>query len=448
MQAASFLLTGIATLGLASLSLAQGGSRYADPPAGNNSGGGVGQPAAVGDPFSGSSEITPLQRTPMQQPPMGDRPQRDLLEELGDGGGVASPPPAMAQPATRQTPPSTYGARTQAAPVASSLSNAPSVDSSYAEQMMQAALEEQPSSRLSGSRVGLAQVVQAANSRSEQSELINAYWDLCSATADYYLSLYEQAELARLASRSPQLSTPLRAAIMKLTTRRDTSLTAARATQLKLATLMRREGQSLPLPGDMPLCSAYHTRYSQNFPGGGPQEATELHKLLPLRHAELLDAASGVSEAEEYFDQVVRQAGGAADAQNVVNALQLLALNRRAFVQIARDYNRRITRYTELAKPGDLRTERLVAMLIKTTNLATRSNSQSGPPSDRRSDISPPATFRSPLTGSPAPTLDPEVLPAGRFVEDVNSLRTMVEKAAVERVNPDEASVLVEQPSE
>lgn len=446
MQAASYLWAGVVTLATASVVLAQG-SRYDElsPPA---TGSGAGQPAAGNTPFAGSSEIPPLQRTPMQQPALGERPQRDLLEELGGGGRAPAAPPVTTQPEQAQTPPSTYGGRRQTPP-AGTPSNAPAtVDSDYAEQMMQAALKQQPNSRLSGTRVSLAQVVQAANSRSEQSELINAYWDLCSAAADYYLSLLEQGELARLASRSPQLNSPLRSAITKLTTRRDTSLTAARATQYKLATLMGRPGQLLPLPGDMPLCSAYHTRYSQNFPGGGPQEAAELHKLLPLRHAELLDAASGVSEAEEYYDQLARQAGGAADAQNVVNALQLLALNRRAFVQIARDYNRRITRYTELAKPGDLRTERLVAMLIKTTNLASRSSSQAGPPSDRRSDITPPATFRSPLTGSTAPTLDPEVLPAGRFVEDVNSLRTLVEKAAVENVNPDEKSVLIEQPSE
>src|SRR5690606_8171227 len=111
--------------------------------------------------------------------------------------------------------------------------------------------------------------VRAGGSRSEQSEAIGAYWDLCSAVADYYLSMHEEGELVRLGNRIGQMTSPMREAQKKLTTRRDTSLVAAQASQLRLAALMRRnEAVGLPLPGDMPLCAVYHTRYSQNFAGG------------------------------------------------------------------------------------------------------------------------------------------------------------------------------------
>lgn len=423
--------------GLAATAEAQSGTSGYDR---YNQGGGVeGQSTPSGDqPFAGVGGAGPLDTAPMERVPMAKKPPRDLPAV----GELARPSATPTTPNASGTPPSSYGSSNRSGS-GYGTTNTTTVDASYAEQLMEAALKPHPASGLAGRRVSLSQVVQSAGSRGEQSKLIGAYWDLCSATADYYLSLYEQAELERLASRSPSLSSPLRTAIVKLTTRRDTSLTAARATQLKLARLMRTSNQSLPLPGDLPLCSAYHTRYSQNFPSGGPQEAAELNKLLPLRHAELLDAANSVSAAEEFFDQVVQQAGGARDAESVVNALQFLALNRRAFVQIARDYNQRITRYTELAKPGELRTARLVAMLIKTPGLARRNDSGTTPPPGRRSGTAPPATFRSPLTGSSAPKLDAEVLPAGRFVEDVGAIQSMVEK-----VNPDESSVLVEQPKE
>lgn len=48
----------------------------------------------------------------------------------------------------------------------------------------------------------------------------------------------------------------------------------------------------------------------------------------------------------------------------MIRALELLALNRRAFVQIAKDYNRRIARYAELATPGRVNNDLLVSMLV------------------------------------------------------------------------------------
>lgn len=363
---------------------------------------------------------------------------------------ATSPPPSTAPPATTPagspyqgaspytpppttaTPPSTTPAATPPAAVAS-----PQGDARYAKSLMKASLTAPQNSQLIGEAVYLSDVVRVGGSRSDQSERIGAYWDLCSAVADYYLSLHEQAEMERLASRAGQATLPLREAVSRLRTRRDTSLTAARASQLRLASLMRQSNTSVrPLPADMPLCAVYHTRYSQNFPAGGPQEAAELDRLLPLRHAELLGAARSVAEAEDWFEEVARRPSNDQGA-GVVKALELLALNRRAFVQISRDYNKRITRYTELAKPGDLRTERLVAMLIKSAgNVASRPPQASSTPNGGRSQSSPPATFRKELANplrDVAPRIDAEVAPAA-----ATEGHNMVEKIA-----PGESSVLV-----
>ncbi len=118
----------------------------------------------------------------------------------------------------------------------------------------------------------------------------------------------------------------------------------------------------------------------------------------------------------------------------MVKALELLALNRRAFVQIARDYNKRIARYTELARPGQLRTERLVAMLIKTDSIASRAPQTVAPNARTRSQATPPPTFRD----SFGQQVDTAVLPAGA-VEDAN---------VVEKVAPGEISVLQRRNSE
>ena len=290
------------------------------------------------------------------------------------------------------------------------------VDSKFAEQLMAAALRRPATSQLSGTPVTLHEVVSTATSRSEQSNRVNCYWDLCSAVSDYYLSLHEQTELKGVAAATGGNSQVMRSALEKMQRRLDTALTAARASQSQLAALMGRSG-SAPLPGDLPLCVSYEPRFSLNFPTGAPPEAVALNQLLPLRHAELLDAASNVDLSQKLFDQVVDRAGQdyAAREVAITKALELLALNRRAFVQIARDYNRRITRYTELAKPGTVGTERLVAMLIKTDPSQT---ARQTPPTsrydDRRSDVTPPPTFQDDWTPAESSlTPDEGVQPAG-----------------------------------
>ncbi len=229
-------------------------------------------------------------------------PPRTLVDQPPPVRPMQPVVPTPQSPATMEPRNRSYGSTAGTSSLSPPVSNA-----DYAESLMRDALKAPRGTQLSGAGIALADVVRAAGTRSEQSESIAAYWDLCSAVADYYLSLYEQAELERLAARSGGSTTPVREALTRMTARRDTALTAARASQLQLASLLgRRPGDPLPLPGDMPLCAKYITRYSQSFPGDGPQEAVELNRLLPLRHAELLGAAAAVGEAEDWFKEVTR----------------------------------------------------------------------------------------------------------------------------------------------
>jgi hypothetical protein len=74
-----------------------------------------------------------------------------------------------------------------------------------------------------------------------------------------------------------------------------------------------------------------------------------------------------------------------------------LALRRRAFVEVADDYNRRIARYADLASPGEIGAERLVGMLIKveTPSTATRPEAPAVQPGrqSRSTSAAPPQTF-------------------------------------------------------
>lgn len=258
--------------------------------------------------------------------------------------------------------------------------------------MMRGILAAPRDSQLSGEPVPLIEVVSSASSRLEQSQRVEAYWDLCSSVADYYLGLREREELRGLRSAAPGGGTAWQQAESEMAVRMDTSLRAARASQLRLAGWVRGGTGSLPLPADMPHCGSYHSRYQEIFAGRPAPEAEQLAELLPLRYAELKDAAAAVTRAEEFLSNVAR--AESADKIGALRGLEFLALRRRAFVQIACDYNRRIARYTELASPGEIGAERLIGMLIKSesTSTATRPESPTGRQSSN-AEVEVPKTF-------------------------------------------------------
>src|SRR4051794_3119800 len=161
--------------------------------------------------------------------------------------------------------------------------------------MMQAMLAQPHNSQLPGDSVRLVEVVSTGRTRNEQTQRIEAYWDLCSSVADYYLSVREQDELRSLTAAASRQSASLQEAEKKMAVRSNTSLLAARASQYRLAGFISRGPNNLPLPGDLPHCGTYTSRYDQVFAGRSSPEAQGLAQLLPMRYAELDDAAGGIN---------------------------------------------------------------------------------------------------------------------------------------------------------
>jgi len=253
--------------------------------------------------------------------------------------------------------------------------------------MMRAMLVPPTGTLLAGQPVKLMDLVSSAGTRAEQAQRVEAYWDLCSSVADYYLGLRELGEMQRFGQGGGPMWA---AASTEMNTRNATALRAARASQMRLASLMGRGPDFKPLPADSPHCASYNTHHDQIFPQGGPAEAKELDALLPLRYKELQNAAENVQRSEQLVDQF---ANGRGDVASGLNALELLALNRRAFVQIARDYNRRIARYSELASPGEIGAVRLTSMLIKVDAPATATRPAAPIKNKQSSTTPPPKTF-------------------------------------------------------
>jgi hypothetical protein len=290
---------------------------------------------------------------------------------------------------------------------------------------MRAMLTPPHDSRLAGQPMTLAEVVARAASRAEQTHRVEAYWDLCSSVADYYLGLREQEEMRRLRSLVPSLGPAGQQAEKELAVRVGTSQLGALACQYRLASWIG-PSRGLPLPADVPHCGSYNSHYAEIFVGRPSVEAQELNALLPLRYAELQDAATAVTRAEEWLNMVAAARSDNSDATGTLRALELLALRRRAFVQIARDYNRRIARYSELATPGQIDADRLIGMLIKrdAPSTATRPFTQAAPlnrQSQSRTGV-PPSTFAegwAPMSGTRASgsTRDESVQPASADIQ-------------------------------
>jgi len=229
--------------------------------------------------------------------------------------------------------------------------------------------------RLPGSKIGLAEVVRGANSRGQQTRRVEAYWDLTAAVTDYHLSLLELTEFDVLRASVSQPSQRWQQAKQLFAGRVHVSEHSAMAAQYRLLSLMGRSNTSsnrLPLPGDLPHCGAYDTRYDQIFGnrvgnrGNQPSRyAQELHNLLPQRHQDLRRQAAGVATARDWLDRVSDHRGQQDDGTGLLKSHELLILRRRAFVYTVRDYNLQIARYSELASPGNVGSDRLVAMLIR-----------------------------------------------------------------------------------
>lgn len=329
---------------------------------------------------------------PASPPPAGIAP---LGGSQPFGGAAAAPlatPPAATPPVSPSVQPARPAQQEPFAPPAAARSNVSS-RAYRADELMKGMMRGPTNAPLSGTPVRLEQVIATASDRSEQTRRIYAYWDLCSAVADYYLGLAESLELNNQNQALGGRNEEIRQAVAIWQSRVRTSQLAAVVAQRRLAAMMG--AATLPLPGDLPLCDEYETVYDQAFAGRSSAEARDLNQLIPLRHAELVAAAANVTRAQTFLQSISNRSP---NGDAVFEALQLLAFNRRAFVQIAKDYNRQITRYTELATPGDIGANRLVAMLVDRPRASSPSATASNPTGGSRMPPTRPQTFQGGLT--------------------------------------------------
>lgn len=232
-------------------------------------------------------------------------------------------------------------------------------------ELMRALMTPPLRGQLSGTPVSLSQVVSSSRSRAEQTARVEAYWDLSAAVANYYVAVRAATELDGLRQNVSQPSFMWDEARLALTSRVNVARRTAEAVQFRLQSLL---GQSpvggLPLPSDLPHGGAYQTRYEKNFAGRPSAEAGQLNELLPQLHEDLSSQAAALAADQQWLQTVDRQRSPQSDGTVLLKTYELVILRRLAFISSAFQYNTSIARYAELASPGEVGAERLVAMLI------------------------------------------------------------------------------------
>ena len=284
-------------------------------------------------------------------------------EPAASAAGTTPQQPAAAPPAAAAAQPFAPPAQTAAPAERSALVAGPKPT-----KLMQELMKAPAGAPLAGTPITLGEAVRDSRSRQDQTQRAKAYWDLAAAVADYYLAVLEAQELDafRAGIAAPSKQWDLRQADAK--TRIDAAHLAAQAAQLQLHTLLGGDASSLPpVPADVPHCGRYNAEYNEIFASRPDLVAKKLADVLSLRHAELRSMTQAIDDAKAALEQEVTTRAASNDGAQLLNAQQLLSLQRRAFVARAREYNQEIAAYTELAAPAEVPADRLVAMMIRTS---------------------------------------------------------------------------------
>ncbi|QEG35563.1 superantigen-like protein SSL4 [Bythopirellula goksoeyrii] len=336
-------------------------------------------------PISETDSVLPLDlseeasSSPAEQPPQDsaetdstaglfeDSPQDTLEQNTIEGSTETDPITAVETPVV--TPPSETSK--PAPPATTSVPSTSTADSP--DSILKSFSESVSGSQLPGTPVALTEVIASSPTRREQTQHVEAYWDLSQAVLDYNLALKETIELATLRRGIAQAGPQWEHSLNLAKSREQLALERAQVAQQRVAAILSLTSEDhAPLPSDFPFVGTYNTRFSELFPLQNsisqeqtPRIAKEYDGFLTGAAGVIENQAKEISNAREWMFTVSEQRSPNTDGKELLTAYELFAARRRLFVQTVADYNRAIVRYTELATPGTVEPQRLVAMLIR-----------------------------------------------------------------------------------
>lgn len=294
--------------------------------------------------------------------------QAELFEDPPqDSGEVARSFDASAADTTRPFEPPIATSKATP-PVTSDAPQTPIVNDPLT--LLKSFSEPGTASQLSGTPVALAEVIASSSTRNEQTQRVEAYWDLSQAVLDYNLALKEKIELAALRRGISQAGPHWDNSLKLADSREQFALHLALVAQQRVAKMLSLTNENhAPLPSDLPFVGTYNTRYGELFSqrdgSSQSQIAKEYDQFLTSAAQIIENEAEGIGDAREWMFAVSEQRSPDTDGRELLSAYELFAAHRRLFVSAVGDYNRAIVRYTVIATPGIVEPQRLVAMLIR-----------------------------------------------------------------------------------
>jgi hypothetical protein len=266
-------------------------------------------------------------------------------------------------------------------------------------ELIAAALETPEQEAVAGTPITLAQALARATDRQRQLQITKAYWRLATAQAAYHWAL-ERRDLVlhhtqQHAGRPDVLSAQAAAAADAGDAR-----VAVEKAQGELATLIGTPGTAAPLSVDRPHVGEYRT-YFENIFGGrsAPPPIWLIERTLPVRRKAIDahgDAVVAASDAVEASAEQLQASGQG--ITTLLDALEALGAQRRAFISVVRDYNLDIADYAFAVAPPGAPSDTLVSMLIRKAPLSNTPTRAAGTP--------PHSTFRKAAPATDGAKLD------------------------------------------
>ncbi len=224
---------------------------------------------------------------------------------------------------------------------------------------------------LEGKPTPLADLLARLADRGQQTALVQTYWKLSAALAEYRIAADESSRLGQLLPPAdatgkhptdPLLESRLTSAEARL---REAEL-AVVGLQYTLGELARLAATDPPvLPADLPHVGAYRTYFQERYARVSPPRGYLIDRSLPLLHRSLeLRAMAAVAAADAADADQEAYHAGKLDALAVMESLAELTRQRRAFAAAVRDYNVDIAEYAFSVVPPGLSTAQLVSVLI------------------------------------------------------------------------------------
>jgi hypothetical protein len=225
---------------------------------------------------------------------------------------------------------------------------------------------------MEGTPVALRTVLTGAPSVEQQTGVVDAYWQLSKLLAEYHFSLAELQFIRGISS--PQVvhqRALLAAEEASAKARCAAARVAVIGAQHALAETARpASGGQLPLPSDAPFTGVYRTHFKVlNDQGAAPDRLRSIDRALPLMRESIDAQAEAVLADENALDATQRAwQQGQASLGDVLAVYRDLRNQRRAFLSSVFQYNDQIARYAfSVSLPGS-DVDRIVGMLIESTD--------------------------------------------------------------------------------